>query len=113
MTLTLTPLQREEIKHLWGNAMDEVETLSPHDETAEDYASRVFEVSAYQALLDGKAMTPDQIEVVIAEVEYHADKFAPMRATRFSPGNSGDRSTFSSLNSLLRKLRETISQVEQ
>jgi hypothetical protein len=59
---------------------------------------------AYQAVLNGEP-TPEQLAIVIPEIERHNDNFAPARATRFRPGDSGDRATFASLNALLRNLR--------
>lgn len=103
--ITLTKLQREEVGHLRDVAQDEVDSgLSAHDPS--DLRQWQADLDAYSALLDGQPLTPDQVYRLRKELEQHADKFAPTRkgGATFPDGLPGDRSTHTSITSLIRKL---------
>lgn len=97
--MNLTALQRDEITHLHDIA--EYEATDGDNENGSWRA----EANAYRALLDGGDLCACQVKRLIAELEHHADKFAPARATKFRPADPGDRRLFASMNDLLRKVR--------
>jgi hypothetical protein len=73
MTVQLTPMQREEIEHLYGIARDEAESAHGYDPDSARRWGRTAE--ALGALLDGEPLTTKQRNEVVDEIRFHESKW--------------------------------------
>lgn len=91
MGIKLTKIQREEIEHLRGVADDEAETGDT------DTRQWQLDRDAFDALLAGNELTPDQRFRLVKEVRWHTEKFD----TDSFPEDAG---ILRSMDNLLKKL---------